>query len=779
MKKLAFISLISLMLISSQVSAEVIRDSNFYNENEYLEALDEEFFESGLVPVSKQEQTSDDMLDTSDFASYDSLIGGGGGELRPLKAMPVFKKYRIKIQNHYKTKEHEQMLKEQSLLNKQSEVSSSDDNYQESLEELTKNILKKRYVDEDGNEVKVSFFSKFKNIFKRDKDVDAHLMTYKSSKKVKDSEVTFDEENPVLSGGVREVEATKDMILDCDKLSFDEETSEMEAIGNPIMTFPAQNVSIKAKRLTYNTESNIIKAYDDVEIIKDGSPIYGDYVMINLNDESSVVTNMHAEKMKMFVNAKDVIASEDSIELKEGSMVGEKHYKLRLRSGMMGSRLGEIYVPEDEKSYLSENGLEVKVKAKDVYVTAKKSHDVITVKDADIYYKNKFLAHLPSFTAHTNKGQEYFEANYPEFGSIPRIGMFAGPGFVFDVPNGATAKVIPFVNYKDKWGVGAALKYRSGTNFTEMYYGTANDMFILRGRQFLDDRLYLQYGINSYQDEWFLGSGMAKYRMEAVYRDATTIPNTLGKGRHARYRQRISAGYLQDANYNRKGEHLGTGTMGTTRLKYMAELSQSLYSFSNKDNTMNASLSWIMQGSASLYGTGDTQFIARTGPALHTQYRRWSQDIVYLLSGYHDESPIPKLDIYRYGTSTVSLREAVRLNKYLTASWRISTALSDDAPNNKLFQENGVFLSIGPDDAKFTLGYDFIRERTYFLLNTAIDLKGTQVDYKKMVIKNPEALGHDKSEKVEPVSFDSGANSKIKRTYAQVIEIEDPDREQL
>ena len=48
-----------------------------------------------------------------------------------------------------------------------------------------------------------------------------------------------------------------------------------------------------------------------------------------------------------------------------------------------------------------------------------------------------------------------------------------------------------------------------------------------------------------------------------------------------------------------------------------------------------------------------------------------------------------------------------------------------------------------------------------------------------MVIKNPDKLAKDNSEKVEPVVFNDGKKQKIVRTHAQVIEIEDPDREQL
>lgn len=48
-----------------------------------------------------------------------------------------------------------------------------------------------------------------------------------------------------------------------------------------------------------------------------------------------------------------------------------------------------------------------------------------------------------------------------------------------------------------------------------------------------------------------------------------------------------------------------------------------------------------------------------------------------------------------------------------------------------------------------------------------------------MVIKNPERLARDDSEKVELVNFDKPKEQKVKRTHAEVINIEDPDREQI
>lgn len=89
-------------------------------------------------------------------------------------------------------------------------------------------------------------------------------------------------------------------------------------------------------------------------------------------------------------------------------------------------------------------------------------------------------------------------------------------------------------------------------------------------------------------------------------------------------------------------------------------------------------------------------------------------------------------------------------------------------------------FALGPDDFKVNLGYDFLRQTTYFGVNVALDMKGTHVNYDKLVIKNPEKLGKNNQEEVEPVSFETAqAPTKLVRQYAEVIDIEDPNREQL
>ena len=111
------------------------------------------------------------------------------------------------------------------------------------------------------------------------------------------------------------------------------------------------------------------------------------------------------------------------------------------------------------------------------------------------------------------------------------------------------------------------------------------------------------------------------------------------------------------------------------------------------------------------------------------------QDIGYYQSVYDDNSPLPVFDAYRYGKSNVYLREYLRLNRYITVSWFGSINLSGDSPNGKPFQENSFYVSFGPEDFKFNLGYDFIRENTFFTVAVMMDAKGTKIDYDKLEIK--------------------------------------------
>ena len=160
------------------------------------------------------------------------------------------------------------------------------------------------------------------------------------------------------------------------------------------------------------------------------------------------------------------------------------------------------------------------------------------------------------------------------------------------------------------------------------------------------------------------------------------------------------------------------------------------------------------------------------------------QDVGFFASAYQDGTPMQMYDMYRYGHANVYIREALRINKYLTVAWSGTLTMTGDSPNGEMFQENSFIVALGPDDFKLNIGYDWVRQQTYFAFILAMDTKGSGVEFEKMEIKHPDRLAKSNDEKVELKVFDtenSVDNKPVakKMMYAEVIDIEDPDREQL
>lgn len=742
MKKTLTILLTVLFIGTNAFAADQVED--MYRD---LNNIEGKFFQSAVVPAPdievKDENEKITVDDGEKFKDH----------------MPFFKQTRLKIQRALKNRNKHSAGRK--LFFENSEKSDIESGRSE-LGDIDMDM--EEFVEE--HEVPVS------DIQQSEDETSEPKQTVKPDKTVE------------LVGGVKEQTTENEMVLDCDDVVYNDENGDIEAIGTPVLIFPPQKVKLTADKMIYNRDSNILKAIGNVVLTKDEMPIYGDYIQVNMNEENIFMDNITVSPTAMKIKAKKASSEENKIILTDGKMYSESSNKFRFMTRMIGPDFSRMIISDEDKNELfsGSEGAKLRISASEIYVDSRKDHDTVQMKDGEVYHNDKYLFTLPSFTAHTNKRQEYVEANYPEFGSMSRFGMFAGPGFVFDAPFGSIVKLIPLINYKDDFGIGGAIKYRSAFNQTQAMYGSGADVFVVRGKQYLDDNLFLQYGSNAYMDDWFMGRRMPKYLAELVYDKGTTVEDFLVEGKNLTFRNRASVAYAHDGEYNMHTESIRSSGVGTMRLRYMAEAAQTLYKYKDKANRKSLELSMVMQGSAAVYGTGDTQFIGRIGPRLHTQYKYWMQDIGYFISGYSDETPMPVYDMYRYGHSNVYIREAFRVNKYLTVGWWGSVTLTNDSPNGELFQENAFIVSLGPDDFKVNLGYDFMRQTTYFTIAMMFDTKGTNVEFDRMVIKNPERLGNSDNKNEDNVAFESGTlKTPAAKTlqYAEVINIEDPSKESI
>ncbi len=548
------------------------------------------------------------------------------------------------------------------------------------------------------------------------------------------------------------VSQTEQVILDCENMEYFAERTELEATGNVSMRFPQNQTVLKADKLIYNQTTNKITAVGHVEIIKGENKMEGDYLVVNMNEENAIFDNPETEIGQIHAIAKQGFLYGDDLIQEQGSIYITKKTILEMRQDVYGPNLENMVIPESERSRLvsDEFGTRLKLKISDILVNSKKEHDNVTVKKAEIYFKGKKVGVIPAMTIHTNKNRDYTVIDNPEFGTMTNLGMYLGPGFVFDTPHGSVLKLIPFLNYQSggddgSIGVGGYAKFRSATNITNIAYGTANNILLLDGRQYLDDNLFFQYGANRYMEDWFMGSRMPKLMGELVYQDAVIHRNFLGLDKDMKFSHRIAAGYMQSGPRDSSG--LGVfneNDIGTIRAKYMAEVAQTLFKYNDATmDPINARFEIVGQGAFGLYGTGDTQGLVRFGPRFHHQYKRWMSEIGYYLSGVHDGTPLRNYDSYVYGGSNAYLRESLRLSKYLTLSWLGSFNLSYNQEKYrnrdiKLMPECAFFVALGPDDLKLNIGYDIVRQQSFIYMTMDLDAKGMVIDYDKMIVKNPD-----------------------------------------
>lgn len=572
-------------------------------------------------------------------------------------------------------------------------------------------------------------------------------------------------------------------ILDCDFMEYFADRTELEANGHVVMFFPENNSTIKADKVIYNQTSNLIKAFGKVVLINDGQEMVGDYMQVDMNEENTLMDNPTTQFFQISAHAKKGYMYGDKLIQEQGSLLVTKHTKINVKANMFGPDLDNMFVEPKNKSYFikDSHGEKFRIKTNDLIINSKKEHDTLTLKHAEVYFNEKKVGTIPSITIHTNKNRDYAEANFPEIGTMTNMGFYAGPGFVFDTPRGSTVKVVPMINFQSNGdnsssnalGGGAIVKLKTATNKVDMGYGTANKTFIMSGIQKLDDRLYLQYGANRYIDDWFMGYRMPKFLAELVYFDDFVNYDFFGKDKDLTFSHRVVAGYAQDGSG--PGPFLdGEGSVGTMRFKYMGEVAQTLYKFSNeRESPINARFDIVGQGAAALYGTGDTQTIVRVGPRLHTQYKYWMQDVGYFLSAYNDRTPLRGYDGYAYGRSNAYARESFRVCKYLTLSWLGSLNLSNDSWDGKMIQENTFFFAIGPDDVKLNIGYDTVRQQSFVEMAMHLDAKGSTVEYKKMIIKNPDTLGKNKNGENQKQTFSSTPDDETGIQRAEVIDIKE------
>lgn len=317
------------------------------------------------------------------------------------------------------------------------------------------------------------------------------------------------------------------------------------------------------------------------------------------------------------------------------------------------------------------------------------------------------------------------ETMLPEIGHTNQMGYYAGPSKVFHLPKGHTLKTSPLLAFGDGVGYGGFARITSPYGQTEVGYTSTKKNFVLQGEIELSESNKISYGSNAYVDDGFMGRKMPEYIAEFVHRKEYLIEDI-----NVLFTNRLSAGYAQDFNRD----------WGTGRYKAQGNFltKNPLFTFKDLvDFRLNS------QYDVTIYGTGDTTALIRIGPYLSFATDRLYMHTAYYQSGLHGETPF-FFDKYYYGKSNWVVGGEFVVNSKLTLGYYGSLNLTKDNWDEELLAENQIYTKIGPDDFKFRIGYDTVREQSVFGVDFLVGAEKTALEFDKMKLINPGELNKPK-----------------------------------
>ncbi len=528
---------------------------------------------------------------------------------------------------------------------------------------------------------------------------------------------------------------TTDVLVDSETIEYFPERHEFEAVGNAKVTFPEENSTLLADRIIFNHDTNFIKGYGNVVLIKEGQRVNGDYIQVDLNEDNAMMTHPVLNHVAIKIRAKNVQVSDVKTEAMDGMVTfnDKVTYKFTSRPIMgFDNPMLEEAIPQH--FYFKEKyDNKWRLKAKTIIIDSYKDRDIATLKNADMYIKDTKLASAGKIRLYTDKEQGYIETNMLELGSMRNLGAYISPGIVLQTPNASTLKIGPAVTYKSEFGVGALGRFLTDKNRTEFGWSSSKDKFVVQGDQEITDNLHLEYGINTYMSNYFLGGRMPEYGAQLVHHKTYDIED-LG----VKFSNRFVGGLYRD---------WGDTSFSTTKFAWQTSSSKSLFKYTNNESKFALDFGVNVQTHAALYGTGDTMGLVRGGPYLRTQYKAWQQYIAYFHGGQAGDTPF-YFDQNFYGKSNVVIGESLRLSKYLTLMYAGTIVLSNDTPDDRMLQENRIYFAIGPDDLKFLIGYDIYRQNAAMGISMNVGAENSEVEFNRLILNDPQAIAkHDKAER--------------------------------
>lgn len=542
--------------------------------------------------------------------------------------------------------------------------------------------------------------------------------------------------------------------INAQKISYNDETGTIHAIGDVEIIAKKQGVKLLADNAILDKNTQTLKLNSNVKIIKNDTEMLGDALIVDLNEQNILMDNPTLNAYSFAIKAQEGFLIENEVEMLNGVVKStqKKDFPIMTRGFMRLDATQKdsffdkvIFTDTDTQSNKS-----YKIETKEIVITTHKDHHTLLLKGSNVYYNNHKIVRNSDIEIISDKQRQIIETNAFEAGNLRNFGTYLGYGIVYKMPKGHTLKLMPTLAYGDSSiGVGAIARYRSRNGMVDGGWNTASENLVVRGKYQLSNSLSLAYGRNAYLPEGFMGGRRSGYAGQLQYTKSYKI-----KDLNATFSNGVYAGIFSDYQ-----KHDQEDAYSTTRFRYMAQLNKNILKYKNKEQGFTVSLDAITQGAATVYGSGETFGIVRIGPQIKSRYKRWESSIGYFLSGIHGDSPF-WFDKYIYGKSTVTLNEKFYLNDKFSFGFRMFVTPMKDNYKEDLLTECRFYVIAGPKDAKIALSYDFVRDVAHMDFMFLIGSDNSHIKFDKLTTKNMDNKEekHDFYKHAKPIEIKKPEN---------------------
>ena len=352
---------------------------------------------------------------------------------------------------------------------------------------------------------------------------------------------------------------------------------------------------------------------------------------------------------------------------------------------------------------------------------------MVDFKSPRVKLKNLLSLPLPNLDVGIDKKNSRLDYLGPEFGFNRDLGGFyVNPGFDFKVGTGAL-KLSPMVSYgqtinrnetsidirQPEFGYGVMSSYRSKRLNLMAARNFKNDYNVFQGEVYLSPKGRNTKLIGS--QNAFAGSSFFTQERPSYGLQLEDRRNFFG-GKLFVLQAVHSGGVFKDdlfpfnsANPFVQKTSNEPVTAGRFRQQLVLSNTRPLFKL-GKSIEFGANL----QASNAYYTSGEVVSVLRGGPTANLFFGDFfMSQVSYNLGVVSGKSPFV-FDSFFLGNQTVSLNNAIRLGSHVLLGFRQDYNLSNTNARNDALVGNTIYLTLGPRNVKFTLGYDTVFRRTNF-----------------------------------------------------------------